>query len=51
MEEVLKLLSKANLKVNLEKCHFAQTSIKVLGHIVSEKGLEPNPETIQEIVG
>ena len=30
---------KVNLKVNLAKCEFAKSQVKVLGHIVSGNGI------------
>ena len=37
------------LKLNVSKCSFAQRKIKFLGHFVSEKGIEVNPEHISAI--
>ena len=50
VEEVLKHLEKAYLKANVEKCLFAKEQVLVLGHIVSEKGILPNPKKVQSIV-
>ena len=43
-------MAEMGLKLNVSKCHFAQTRIKFLGHIVSEKGMEVNPESVEGIV-
>ena len=35
--EVIIRLTAANLKLNLEKCNFVKTEVKVLGHLVSRQ--------------
>ena len=35
-----------NIKVNPKKCKWFQKSIKILGHIVSENGIQMDPEKI-----
>ena len=39
------------LRLNPKKCTFVVTSWKVLGHIVSERGIEVDPEKIKAILG
>ena len=46
VENVLKQLHKANLKINIDKCLFVRSQIKVLGHIVSKDGITPNLEKV-----
>ena len=41
---VLKRLKDCNLKLNPKKCKLLQTKVKYVGHIVSENGVEPDPE-------
>lgn len=43
---VLHRLEEYGLKLSPEKCKFFQTSVKYLGHIVSEKGVETDPDEI-----
>ncbi|RXN17162.1 Retrovirus-related Pol polyprotein from transposon 412 [Labeo rohita] len=43
---VLNRLKEYGLKLSPEKCKFFQTSVKYLGHIVSTKGIETDPEKI-----
>lgn len=43
---VLNCLREYGLKLSPEKCKFFQTSVKYLGHIVSEKGVETYPEKV-----
>lgn len=42
--DVFERLRKVNLKLNPNKCNFLQTKLLYLGHIVSEKGVLPDPE-------
>lgn len=41
LKEILELLRKANLTLNLRKCHFLQSSIDYLGYEISRDGLRP----------
>lgn len=47
--QVLNRLKEYGLKLSPEKCKFFQTSVRYLGHIVSEKGVETDPEKIASI--
>lgn len=47
--QVLTRLREYGLKLSPEKCRFFQTSVKYLGHIVSERGVETDPEKIEAI--
>jgi hypothetical protein len=42
-------MHEANLKLNPEKCIFGVTRDKVLGCLVSTKGIEANPDKIRAI--
>lgn len=44
LEEILTRLERANLTINPEKAKFACTTVKILGHIVSEGQIEQDPE-------
>lgn len=46
---VLACFERANLKVNLKKCRFAQSSVEYLGHIVTEDGVKPDQKKIEAI--
>lgn len=49
---VFQRIRDAGLKLNLEKCNFWMKSLPFLGHIVSSKGIAPDPskiETVQKI--
>lgn len=47
--QVLTRLKEYGLKLSPEKCRFFQTSVRYLGHIVSERGVETDPEKIEAI--
>lgn len=49
LSEVLKVLKDNNLKLQPSKCHFLRKEIKYLGHVISEKGISPNPEKIDAV--
>lgn len=40
---------KANLKFNLGKTQLSQSSVNYLGHVISEKGIQPDPKKIKAI--
>lgn len=47
--QVLTRLKEYGLKLSPEKCKFFQTSVRYLGHIVSEHGVETDPDKIEAI--
>ena len=49
LDKFLARLEKYNLRLNPKKCIFGVTSGKLLGHIVSEKGIEVDPDKIKAI--
>ena len=49
LEHVFQRLIEANLKLKPSKCLFFQKSVKFLGHIVSEKGIQTDPEKTEAI--
>ncbi|XP_023191351.1 peroxisomal trans-2-enoyl-CoA reductase isoform X3 [Xiphophorus maculatus] len=46
---VLSRLKQFGLKLSPEKCKFFQSSVRYLGHIVSDKGVETDPEKIDSL--
>ena len=42
-------LRRFNINLNLKKCVFRVPKGKLLGYIVSKRGIEPNPEKIMAI--
>lgn len=49
LRKVFDRLRDANLKISLDKCEFLKHSIKYLGHLVTDKGIMPDPEKIKAI--
>lgn len=47
LEDVLQLLDKANLKLNLAKCNFLQNRIDYLGYEISSSGMRPGQTKTQ----
>ncbi|XP_074350084.1 uncharacterized protein LOC141689632 [Apium graveolens] len=50
LKEYFDNLRKYNMKLNTEKCAFGVPSGKFLGFLVSERGIEANPEKIKAIM-
>ena len=49
IKQVLSIFKEYKLKINIEKCHFMQTKVDVLGHKISNKGLSPQDSNIEVI--
>lgn len=49
LRDVLKTLSEANLKVQLDKSEFLRTSVEFLGYIITRDGIMPNNKKIEAI--
>ena len=50
LEEVLKRAKAANLQFKIDKCFLFRRKLRVLGFIVSEQGVEADPEKIERMV-
>ena len=50
LEIVMNRLQRADQKINPVKCKLFQLRTKFLGHIVSRKGIEPDPEKVRAVV-
>jgi len=50
LRKVLARLAEAGVTLNPSKCSFSQKSVKFLGHVVSDRGFEADPERIQGIL-
>ncbi|CAB0029249.1 unnamed protein product, partial [Trichogramma brassicae] len=51
-EKMLRLMGRlksANLTVRPDKCHFLKNTVTYLGHIISEKGVEPDPNKVSAV--
>ena len=49
LRQVFERFRAANLKINLTKCEFFRTRVPFLGHIISEEGLEADPEKVAAV--
>ena len=49
LQMVFQRLKEANLKLNPKKCNLFQREVKYLGHVVSAKGVSPDPEKVEAI--
>jgi hypothetical protein len=47
---VLNRLCKAGLKLNPEKYSFAQTKIKILGHLIDNQGIHIDLDKVKAII-
>lgn len=49
LAQLLHIFSLNGITVNLQKSHFGRSSIKFLGHIISQHGISPDPEKLQAL--
>ena len=50
LEKIFQRLRDHNLKLTPKKCKFFQEKVQYVGHVVSEKGVEADPEKVDKIV-
>ena len=50
VHEVLSKVRDSGLKLNKSKCAFGVTELKFVGQVISERGIEPDPEKVSRIV-
>ncbi len=49
LDRLLSRLEEYGLKLNPEKCQFIQPSVKCLGHVVSARGVETDPDKVKAV--
>ncbi len=49
LADVLEKLRKMNLKLNKDKCRFAVTEVRYLGHVIGNSTVKPDPEKVRAI--
>lgn len=49
LSSIFDRLRNANLKLNPKKCQFAAPKVDYLGHILSDKGIQANPNTVKAV--
>ena len=49
MESVLQRIQSSGLTLQISKCQFCKLKLRYLGHVVSQYGIEPDPEKIRAV--
>ena len=49
LKRVFQRLQQAGLRLKPEKCHFAQSEVHYLGHVVSCDGIQPDPRKVDAV--
>ncbi|CAF3890410.1 unnamed protein product [Rotaria sp. Silwood1] len=49
LESVLQRIQASGLTLHLSKCHFCKTKLRYLGHVVSQTGIEHDPDKIPAV--
>lgn len=49
LQRFFDVAKKYNITFNLDKCSFAQNEIHLLGYVISEKGIRPDPDRLQPL--
>ena len=49
LQEIFQTIKSANIKLSPKKCTFLKHQVKYLGHIVSEHGIQTDPDKIEKI--
>lgn len=49
IKEIFDVLERKNLKIQMDKCNFLKKETEFLGHILTDKGMKPNPDKIKII--
>lgn len=50
LHNLLSILKKEGIKLNMKKCQFFTDSVQYLGHIFDQQGVHPNPEKVRAII-
>lgn len=50
LREVVGILKRANLTINLNKCNFFQSSLIYLGSVIDKRGIRTDPEKVAVMV-
>ena len=51
LRNLLKVCTKTNIKLNLDKSVFKTTEVEFLGHLVTNKGLKPDVKKVEATLG
>lgn len=47
--EVFEQLRRSNLKLQMNKCEFLKKDVAYLGHVITEKGVKPDPQKVEAL--
>jgi hypothetical protein len=50
LNDILNRLNQANFRLNIDKCHIAQTSISYLGHQIEHSNIRPNADNVRALL-
>ncbi len=50
LEAVLKRIEEAGATLNKDKCEFCKDSIKFLGHIIDQNGIQSDPDKTSAVI-
>lgn len=50
LKAILNRLRKHNLKLQPSKCNFLRKEVCYLGHLITDKGIKPNPENVKAVI-
>lgn len=49
VSKVLQALTAANLRINISKSHFGHRVIKLLGFLIDNEGISPDPHQLRQV--
>ena len=49
LHRVLRAIRQAGLRLKINKCHFGETKLHMLGHVVDNVGVHPDPEKVRAV--
>ena len=49
LDKVLTAIQQAGLRLKIKKCNFGMTKLRMLGHVVDEFGVYPDPEKVKAV--
>ncbi|CAF4229544.1 unnamed protein product, partial [Rotaria magnacalcarata] len=49
LNSVLERIQSSGLTLHISKCQFCKTKLKYIGHVVSQSGIEPDPDRVRAV--
>ena len=50
LRRIMEIMRKNNLHLRIDKCSWMKTRTRLLGHLISDQGLEADPEKVEAMV-